>query len=371
MICSNCKTFNDDENVFCVKCGWGINSGAASNDFTSGKVPVTAVYNDPQTQSSGRYEGSPANSIETELVHTSPHHRSRTTFNPAPNRTGEHTSRLSNRSLLWFGLGLVAAIALAAGGFFFLDKPSFSPETLPDHLGLFVQSKERDRLDEIKKLDLVNAVEAKESLLKNESLPTLDTNPNLILYSDGKYVPLNDLRLIQIDTINRDGSFNQIDFQASPVEGRPEMKRLRIPDGLANGTYAFALLEGFLNDGKHKFWPFRVLNASKSDNGDSLKVASVQVKPTVAPPTAVSRPTAPTLLPPPVGSGAYSSTGNLILRSGASQTSAKIRNLRRGERVYILEYSSNIEVFQGRASRFAYVQTENGQRGWVFAAFLR
>lgn len=371
MNCPNCNTVNDSENVFCVNCGGGINAGTASNDFTSGQIPVTAVYNDPQTQAAGGYDSSPANSIETEVFQTNPHHRSRTNFNPAPTRTGEHTSRRSNRSLLWIGLGLVAAIALAAGGFFVLSKPSVSPEALPDHLGLFVQSKERDRLDEIKKLDLANAVEAKEGLLKNESLPTLDTNPSLILYSDGKDIPLNDLRLVQIDTINPDGSFKQIDFQAAPIEGRSEMKRLRIPDGIANGKYAFALLDGFLNDGKHKFWPFRVLNASKSDNGDALKVASVQVKPTVAPPTTVSRPTAPSVPPPPGGSVAYSTTGNLILRSGPSQTSAKIRNLGRGERVYILEYSSNTEVFQGRASRFAYVQTDNGQRGWAFAAFLR
>lgn len=370
MICSNCNTVNDDENVFCVNCGGGINSGTASNVFQSkGQIPVTAVYND--SLASPAYGNSPSNSIETEVFQTNPHQRSKTNFSPAPIGTGEYATKRSNRTALWVGLGIVAIVALAAGGFYVLNKPVISTETLPDHLGLFVQSKEKDRLDEIKKLDLANAVEAKDGLLKNESLPTLDTNPSLILYSDGKDIPLNDLRLVQIDTINADGSLKQIDFQAAPVEGKPEMKRLRIPDGVANGKYAFALFDGFLNDGKHKFWPFRVLNASKGDNGDALKTSSVQVKPTATPPPTAPRQPVPSVPPPPGGSLAYSTTGNLVLRSGPSQASPKIRNLGRGERVYIIEYSSNTEVFQGRASRFAYVQTDNGQRGWAFAAFLR
>lgn len=370
MICSNCNTVNDDENVFCVNCGGGVNSGTLSNVFQSqGQIPVTAVYND--SQASPGYENTPANSIETEVFQTNPHQRSRTNFSPAPLGTGEYATKRSNRTALGVGLGILAIIALASGGIYFLNRPGVPSEMLPDHLGLFVQSKERDRLDEIKKLDLTNALEAKDDLLKNESLPTLDTNPSLILYSDGKDIPLNDLRLVQIDTINADGSLKQIDFQAAPVEGKPEMKRLRIPEGVANGKYAFALLDGFLNDGKHKFWPFRVLNASKSDNGDALKASSIQVKPTATPPPAATRQPAPSVPPPPGGSIAYSTTGNLVLRSGPSQTSAKIRNLGRGERVYIIEYSGNTEVFQGRASRFAYVQTGNGQRGWAFAAFLR
>jgi len=66
-------------------------------------------------------------------------------------------------------------------------------------------------------------------LLKDESLPSLEPNPTLILYSDGKDVPVSDLHLIQLDTIKDDGSFKQIDFQASPIENKPEMKKLKIP----------------------------------------------------------------------------------------------------------------------------------------------
>lgn len=346
-----------------------MSAGTASNAFPNqGQIPVTAVYNDSQVTPG--YENTPANSIETEVFQTNPHQRSKTNFGLAPNRTGEYTVKRSNRTALWVGLGIIAIVALTGGGYYFVNRPDIPQEMLPDHLGLFVQSKERDRLDEIKKLDVTNALAAKDDLLKNESLPTLDSNPNLILYSDGKDIPLNDLRLVQLDTINADGSLKQVEFQAAPVEGKPEMKRLRVPDGVANGKYAFALLDGFLNEGNHKFWPFRVLNASKSDNGDALRSSSVQVKPTATPPAA-PRQHLPSVPPPPGGSLAYSTTGNLVLRSGPSQTSAKIRNLGRGERVYIIEYSSNTEVFQGRASRFAYVQTDNGQRGWAFAAFLR
>jgi uncharacterized protein YgiM (DUF1202 family) len=140
---------------------------------------------------------------------------------------------------------------------------------------------------------------------------------------------------------------------------------------LANGKYAFALMDGFINDGTHKFWAFRVLNATKSDNGEALKASSLQVKPAASPAAPARQPAAPSVPPPPGATLARSATNNLVLRSGPSQSSPKIRNLGSGEQVYILEYSSNSEVFKGTVSRYALVQTMNGQRGWVFAAYLK
>ncbi len=60
------------------------------------------------------------------------------------------------------------------------------------------------------------------------------------------------------------GTLKQINYQVVPIEGKPEMKRLRVPDGLANGKYAFALFDGFLDEGKHKFWAFQVKMPKKA-----------------------------------------------------------------------------------------------------------
>lgn len=79
----------------------------------------------------------------------------------------------------------------------------------------------------------------------------------------------------------------------------------------------------------------------------------------------------PKVPPPANGSVAYSTSSKLVLRSGPTQSSAKIRNLYQGEKVYIIEYSSNYESFKNLYSNFALVQTESGERGWAYAAYLR
>ena len=265
-------------------------------------------------------------------------------------------------------LGLVSA-----GAFILFAWEKANAEALPDHLGMFAQSPDKSRVDELAKLDISNAVDGKDNLLRDEALPVLDANPTLILYSDGKDIAVSDLRLVQLDTIKADGTFDQIDFQASPVESKPEMKRLRVPSGLASGKYAFALIDGFLNDGKHKFWAFQIRNTAKPDNnGGSLHSVTIPIKPTPTPTPAVKTPTPTPSMPPPSGGVvAYTTTSNLVLRTGPSQDAGKIRNLKRGEKVYVLRLSENTEVFNGIESRFAFIQTENGQTGWVFAAFLR
>ena len=266
---------------------------------------------------------------------------------------------------------LVGVIGICAAAFWYWQRTT--SEVLPDHLGFFAQSADRNRLDELKKIDLANAIDGRDSILKNDGLPTLDANPIVILYSDGKDVPISDLRLIQLDTIKEDGSFKQIEFQAAPIEGKPEMKRLRIPDGVANGKYAFVLIDGYLNDGKHKLWPFQVRTSGKNDNGNALRAVTVSLKPTPTPTPVVKTPTpTPNVVPPPTGGTvAHCTTSNLVFRNGPSQDAYKLGNLRLGQKVYVLRYSENTEIFNGMESRFAYIQTEKGDTGWVFAAFLR
>ena len=345
MKCSSCNAENEEENVFCVACGY----------------PVSPWGNSP---------AGAGNSVETEVIETGRPYISGQNFQPTP---GHVPGPKPANKMLWVVMGVIAAV-LAASGIFMLVNKNGATDTLPGHLGLFAQNSDRKELSEVAKQDVTNALQARADLLKNDSLPILDPSPNLILFSDSKAVPVTDLRLIQLDTISDDGSMKQLDFQVAPVEGKPDMKRIRVPAAMANGKYAFALLEGYINDGKHKFWAFQVRNSSKSDNGDALKGSSVELKPTPAPtprPAVPPPATAAGAAPPAPGNTAVSITDYLILRAGPSQSYPKLRNLARGESVYIMAYSTNTESFKGRSAPFAQVRTNDGQTGWVFSAFLR
>lgn len=345
MTCSICNAVNASEMVFCAACG------------------------NPLSQWGGPPAGA-GNSIETEVIETGRQHFSSPNFQPA---SAYVSGPKPGNRLLWIAIGALAPL-LVAGGIFVLLSKNGATGTLPDHLGLFAQNSDRKELSEVGKQDVTNALQARTDLLKNDSLPILDPSPNLILFSDSQAVPVNDLRLIQLDTIGADGSMKQLDFQVAPVEGKPDMKRIRVPAAMANGKYAFALLDGYLNDGKHKFWAFQVRNSSKSDNGDALKGSSVGLKPTPPPaarPAVPAPVTAARAAPPAPGNTAVSITDYLILRAGPGQSYPKLGNIARGESVYIMAYSTNTESFKGRSSPFAQVRTGDGRTGWVFSAFLR
>ena len=136
-----------------------------------------------------------------------------------------------------------------------------------------------------------------------------------------------------------------------------------------------------LDEGKHKLWAFQVRNTEKSDNGDLAKAMTLAMKPkpSPTPPTvAVKQPNVPappintpSVPPPSGGQVAVVSSGNVVLRAGASQASSKIGGLSRGQRVYVIEYSSQYERFQNLYSNYAYIQTDSGKRGWVYAAYIR
>ena len=99
----------------------------------------------------------------------------------------------------------------------------------------------------------------------------------MILYSDAKEIPITDLKLVQLDTIEDDGKLKQIEFQAAPIDEKPQMKRLRFPNGIADGKYSLALFDGHLNDGNHKFWTFQVKDSKKSNNDDIAKEISISI----------------------------------------------------------------------------------------------
>jgi hypothetical protein len=347
MNCSNCNTVNNSENVFCITCGSPVS-------------PVTGPL-------SGGFS-----SVDTEVINRVPPSAPVADFRLPPTYVADRPRPADNK-LLWIAMGAIAAALIAVGAYIFVVKNGPN-EVLPDHLGLFVQNSDRKELNEIGKQDVSNAIQARNDLQKNDSLPVLDPTPNLILFSDSQAVPINDLRLIQLDTIGDDGSIKQLDFQVAPIEGKPDMKRIRVPAPMANGKYAFALLEGFFNDGKHKFWAFQVRNSTKSDNADALKASTVNLKAASPTPPKTAVPASVTTAaaaPPAPGNTAVSTTDYLILRAGPSQSYPKVRNLARGESVYILGYSTTTESFKGRSAPFAQVRTGSGQIGWVFSAFLR
>lgn len=351
MICANCNAANDANNVYCNNCGQPI----ASDPTFSAQATIPYQQRPPMQVVDQQYQ-----SVVTPFI-------------------GQSTARPKKRGLVAVLIALVAILVLgviAVAGLFVAMNYMGENEVLPDHLGMFVQSDAKDRVDEIRRQDFGNTIEARNSLMKND-LSFVTPRPNLILYADGRDVSVNDMRLVQLDTLKDDGTMKTLDFQVAPVEGKPDMKRVRLPSDIASGRYAFALFDGYFNEGKHKFWPFQVRDSPKANNDEILKATSVSLKPkTVASTTAVKTAPSPanvtTAIPPPDGGTAATVKTRIKLRSGPTQfANNQIGTLSPGQRVYILDYSTAAETFNGVTSRYAYVQTEGGKRGWAFAAFLQ
>ena len=135
------------------------------------------------------------------------------------------------------------------------------------------------------------------------------------------------------DLLGADAS-KLLDYKATPVDGKPEMKRLWVQDGLAKGKYAFAIIDGNFDDGKHKFWVFHVKNSDKADNNSVLKDLTVSLKNKASNKNSNSNKTTPTPKPtvaPPVGSRtAYASTDSVVVRDSPSLNAQKISSLKRG-----------------------------------------
>lgn len=377
MNCPFCNAENDNDNLFCVSCGKNfalVNSGAST------QPSPTQYYNVNQLNQT---ENSPE-SVQTAFPPAQHFNQPSQNFNPSiPYVPAAPKQKSSVKFVLLGAAALLLLIGGAIGAFFLLNKPTATAEALPDHLGMFVQNKEKNNLAELSKYDSANAVQAKEELLKNETLPAVEDKPNFILYSDGKDIPLGDLKLVQLDSIKDDGTVKQINFQAAPIEGKSEIKKLRVPDGLANGKYAFALFVGFLDEGKHKFWAFEVKNAQKNDNGDLAKAFSLSMKPKQTAPasnsnsdstntTIVKAPPTPKPEPiAPAGSRvAYCNSSNVVMRGSPSLTAKKVSALRRGQKIYVINYSDNYDYWNGMEGNWAYVQTESGSRGWVFTPLI-
>jgi|GEM_PF-3082722 len=279
-------------------------------------------------------------------------------------------------------LALLLISSLAGLAYFLLQRGSGKPEgLLPDHFGIFVRNKEK--LDELRRAEFRDVIQGRDALLGDSSLPRVDPKPTLILYAEGQDIPVNDLKLVQLDSIDPGGKVPYWNYQVAPIENHPGMKQIKVAGGLPSGKYAFALLTGYMDEGNHKFWPFQVKDDAPMP-ADTPQLAALPLKPKMAsttntpaqspPVSAPSAPSAPApASAPPTGAGlAYCTANNVVLRGAPNLNGPKVGKLSMGQRLYVIQLSSNYDTWRGITANWAYVQPENSTvRGWVFAHFIR
>ncbi len=73
----------------------------------------------------------------------------------------------------------------------------------------------------------------------------------------------------------------------------------------------------------------------------------------------------------PVGATvAYCNSSNVVVRDSPSLQAKKVGSLNNREKVFVIEESNNYDEWKGTEANWAYIQKENGQRGWVFTPFI-
>lgn len=351
MNCPLCKAVNDDANSFCVNCGATISAAGPPSIQTqfsprSGFEGMSSTVGDPR-------------------------------FSNESAGTTAKSGGWLGKFVIVFGGILILAVSAGFGAYYYYFRASPPiTETLPEHLGMFYRDSERNSLTELRRIEAANIAEARRNLLSDNSIPVAGQQPEVIFYADVADLSAADLKLVSVDSIKDDGSMKQLDFQTFLIDGKPAMKRFRPPRALAIGKYAFVRADGYFDEGKHRLWAFEIRNAEKKENGDLAKDIVIALKPKQAAPP-IAKPPATGLVPPkvvvnqPAGSrAAYCNSSNVVVRSSPSLTASKISGLRRGQRVYVLNYSNNTDYWRGMQANWAYVQTETGRTGWVFSPFI-
>jgi predicted Ser/Thr protein kinase len=265
-----------------------------------------------------------------------------------------------------FLIGIVGVLAYP----YIKDALTKKSAPLPDHFGIFYSR--QDGLTELKMREFKNALNGSDELQADTSLPIVAANPTLLLYYETQMVPSSELKLIKLDSVNEDGKVEYWDYQISPLEGKPEIKQIKIKDGLPKGKFAFALLKDYLDEGTHKFWCFQIVNGAANPASPQILALSLKPKPSPMPQPTPSPTPKPTPQTPKLPSGPMGvcNENNVVMRAAPTQSSAKVGRLDRGSQVVILQYSSNYETWRGITSNFVYVQTTGGKRGWVFSPFI-
>lgn len=349
MICQNCKTQNYDDVSFCLECGTPL---VDPRQMPTMALPATPTFgNRPLLPT-----GAPLYSQQTQQARTQ-----------------------SNKPLL-IVLAALAVASIGALAYFFLLRPNQPEAVLPDHFGIFVKNKET--LNELRRGDFRDVMQGRDAILGDATLPRVEAKPTLIIYAEGQDIPVSELKLLQLDSIDASGKISYWNYQVAPIDGHPHMKQLRVAGGLPGGKYAFALLNGYMEDGNHKFWPFQIA-ADAPAPSDAPQVTMIPTKPkpattptptstptTVVQPSATPRPSLPAS--PDYAESAYCTQNNVVVRDAPRLKGNKIGGLSRGQRVHVIEFSSNYDTWHGITSNWVYVQVEStSARGWVFAFFIK
>ncbi len=105
-------------------------------------------------------------------------------------------------------------------------------------------------------------------------------------------------------------------------------------------------------------------NANQKGGGEKEKEATNK-------PAATPTPTPKPKVSAPVGATvAYCNGGNVLVRDSPSLNGRKVNTLKKGEKVFVIEESDNYDEWQGTEANWAYIQKEDGARGWVFTPFI-
>ncbi|MGB7069939.1 MAG: SH3 domain-containing protein [Pyrinomonadaceae bacterium] len=351
MICPKCRASNEDDYVYCVNCGLSLSSR-----------PDAIVQIPPAQRSVARDQTSVPESVAT-LV------------SPYPGPPANHTRNTRSKTPWIIGAAFVLIVLIGGviGVAFLISKPIKRVEALPDHFGLFLRDKNGNALHEIKRFDVVNSLDAK--AVPNEDLPGVADSADVILYADTVDIPISELKCVPMDSILPSGTVKIVEFQVSPIGGNPAMKRIRFPHGLVSGRYAFILFDGHFDEGKHRLWPFQINESSRANNDEILRDWSVALKEKQTLPVtkANSVKTAsggPSITAPIGARVGFCNATDVTIRSGPGLSKKKIGSLKRGQKLYVIEYSDNYDDWKGVEANWAFVQTEGGKRGWVFTPFI-
>ena len=105
-------------------------------------------------------------------------------------------------------------------------------------------------------------------------------------------------------------------------------------------------------------------NTNQKGGGEKEKEATNKpaATPTPTPKPKVSAPLGATV--------AYCNGGNVLMRESPSLNARKVNSLKKGEKVFVIEESDNYDEWNGTEANWAYIQKEDGARGWVFTPFI-